>query len=456
MGDLYLICQAKIGSLIQELADKIRADSNHDLEKAVHYSGDDGRSRGQKLAIGCFLDALKKKAETLIDFAPFVVGAMNKYYERERAMRVLEGFEDMMHPSLGFKPHQNIEPRIVSFCSKLSPSHIFTHLNEKHRGESLTEEERMQRLFPKQAMEKAVVDGEPEGCRRAAFAVFEAVRDGAGSGDLAACRDVSYFSDKNINARHDQVIPGSTHKPSDSGYVSGATKEQLEEYNKLSLETENVTEGKRVFKLDDVASQNLFLHPEFQMINSPTTQLEKLTEDVWAEYGCNRHMEKNHDSGNKVFDWDALIGRYRASASSQNGPSGNPFSWEEGALGQTEQNQFFPGFDQYDEHTHDNNGIDSGLFSREVSLFAHEDKAQMSGNQDSRDEDDNIPNEEALLRRRAHTMALLEGKDENANAVIAAWDEGGAKMEFLASIYAPRENKGAKKGFFSRFRNITR
>ncbi|KAH0559697.1 hypothetical protein GP486_003782 [Trichoglossum hirsutum] len=457
MGDLYLICQAKVGTLIQELADKIRADSSHELEKAVHYSGDDGRSRGQKVAIGYLLDALKKKSETLTNFAPFVIGAMNKYYERERAMRVLEGFENMKLPSLGFQPHQNIEPRILSFCSKLSPLHIFAHLNEKHRGESLKEEEWTQRLYPQQSVEKAVIGGDSEGSRRAAFAVFEAVRDGAGSGDIAECRNVSYFSDRSINARHDKVTPDSVHKPSDSGYVSGATKEQLEEYNKLSLETESMVEGKRVSGLDDAASQNLVSQPECRMVNSPTMQLEKLTEDVWAEYGCNKHVEEDHDLRDRIFDRDVLIERSPDSASSHNGTSNNPFNWEGRVPGQTEQNQFFPGFDEHDnEYTYRNNGIDGSPFSREVGSFIHENKVSIIGHQDSQGEDGNVPDEEALLRRRAHTMALLEGKDENANAVAAAWDEVGVKTEFLAGIYGHEENKKAKKGFFSRLRNITR
>ncbi|KAH0538764.1 hypothetical protein FGG08_004652 [Glutinoglossum americanum] len=443
MGDLYLICQAKIGSMIQELTDKIRADSNHDSEKAVHYSGRDGRSRDRKVTIGCLLDVLKGKAENLIDFGPFVIGAMNKYYERERALRVLEGLEDMAHPRADIKPHQNAESRIVSYCSKLSPFHIFAHLNEKHRGESLKEEQRLQILATKEAMEKPVGDGDHEAPRRAAFAVFEAVRDRANSNELAVCRDVSYFSDKNISSRYDRTPPDLVYKPSDSGYVSGTTKEQLEEYNKLSSEEETVP--------SNTAPRASFPQTG-QMINSPTVQLQTLTEDVWTGYGCGGRVGGVGDQSDmeKSFDWGALIERYPASASRDKTP-GETFNWER-ALYRTEQHEVFP---RFTEDTLGNDGDDMSLLGREISLCDDGDNFRTANRYHNQDED-NVCDEETLLRKRAHTMALLEGKDENANAIAAAWDQGKVGIEFLAELYAPKEKEKTKKGFFARFLNVNR
>ncbi|KAI9776936.1 MAG: hypothetical protein M1839_009178 [Geoglossum umbratile] len=461
MGDLYLICRAKIGSLIQELDDKIRADAKRDAEKVVHCFGLDGRSRGQRVTIGCLLGVLREKAENLIDFAPFVIGAMNKHHERERAMRVLEGLEDMVLPNLGFMPHQNAEPRVVGHCSTLSPFHIFAHLNEKHRVESIQEEQRRQSQFAKQTVETVITDSDPEASRRAAFATFESVRDknGGGGGGLSGYRDMSYFSDKSVTSRHEQVLQPPAYKPYDSGYVSGTTIEQLEEYNKLAPEKEDVTEYQRVVELNNAASQPLPSQLGSQMTTSPTMQFQQLTDDVWAGYGCDRHVEGEGDqnSGDKPFDWDALVMRYPVVASSHDGNSDDAFSWERTAT-QNNQAEFFPAFAQIG-NSHSNAEIDNSRLSYEVPQQGCEEQAHVEKRGESEGESDSNPDEEAILRKRAHTMALLEGKDRSANAIAAAWDEGMSR-KFLTWIHAPREPEedlqNAKKGFFSRFRNKTR
>jgi hypothetical protein len=458
LGDLYLICRAKIGSLIQELDDKIRADNQHNVEKAVHYFGLDGRSRGRRVTIGCLLSVLKEKAEILIDFAPFVIEAMNKHYERERALRVLEGLEDMALPQLGFVPHQNAEPRIVSYCSKLSPFHIFAHLNEKHRVESLQEEQRHHSQLVRQAIETAIDDSDPEAPRRAAFANFESVRDKNGTGGLCGCRDMSYFSDRNVSSRYDPTLQATAYKPYDSGYVSGATIEQLEEYSKLASEMEDIAADQRVNGPSHTASQRLLPQLGSHMVTSPTMQFQQLTNDVWAGYGCDRHVANgdNQSTDDKPFDWDALIERYPASASRHDGNSDDAFSWER-ALGQTRQTQLFPTFTQHDSSC-ENAETGNSCFSCEVSQLGYEEQAHAEdhgGNQES----DSVPDEETVLRKRQHTMALLEGTDEDANEIVNSWNERKARR-LSAWIKAPREPgedlKNTKKGFFKGYRSITR
>ncbi|KAI9771869.1 MAG: hypothetical protein M1840_001639 [Geoglossum simile] len=451
MGDLYLICRAKIGSLIQELDDRIRADTQHDVGGAVQYFGRDGKSRGRRVTIGYLLDILKEKAEILIDFAPFVIEAMNKHYERERALRVLEGLEDMTLPQQGFVPHQNAEPRIVSNCSKLSPSHIFAHLNEKHREESLQEEQRRDSQFARQAIETAVADSDPEGPRRAAFANFESVRDKSGSGGLSGCRDMSYFSDKNVSSRYDPALQTPAYKPYDSGYVSGATIEQLGDYNKLASEKESMAADRRDVEPSNTASQAPLPQLRSQMTTSPTLEFQQLTNEVWAGYGCNRHVSDggNQRRGDESFDWDALIEHYPASASYLDGSSDDAFSWEI-ASGQTRRTQLFPTSTQCD-NSREHAEIDNSYFSYGVSQLCYEEQAHIEDHGDNQEESDSVPDEETVLRKRAHAMALLEGTDEDASEIANKWGEGKARRLSAWNKVpgGPEEDlKNTEKGIF--------